>query len=313
MPAALSAESLFSGYFLPLYPEDVRGDLAAARATDANPANNPLLITQIEEAAEAFARLAPEAFGVSDLKLDYSDESVHRLGAALTRTVRDKWLEFPEGDELPMIVNVVLHGALYVGQCVVRSHGGSWQVRRPMWESLVRLDSRAGTGDLALFHWWLKALSDAEIDDHRLVDRYRANVEVVTALPEQLPIMASPDRRLPRLRRPRFDALHKHLRAHLPELRSVGDHFPSQQRWDEMAFEWLDFKLVGDGRMLVMHGPTDRGVHVFWMDIGGYSKSAFYPADAFPEHKLEAQGDKVRIIVPILGEPRVHEMLWWGL
>ena len=28
-----------------------------------------------------------------------------------------------------------------MGACIVRSHGGVWQVRRPLWESLVRLDS----------------------------------------------------------------------------------------------------------------------------------------------------------------------------
>jgi hypothetical protein len=284
------------------------------RSIDANPAQNPALVARADEAAQAFAKLAPAAFGAPTLELDFTDASVHRMGALLTRERRDAWLAAPSpgSGEPPMIVNMAIHGALYVGACVVRAHGGSWQLRNPLWESLVRLDSRAGTGDLAVFHWWLKALGDEEIDDPRLVDRYRAHVEVPTARPEELPVIASPDRTLPRLRRVRNASLNKHLRAHLPELRSVGADFPSPERLDELRFEWLDFLLVGGGRMLVMHGPTDRGVHLFWLDASGFNKSAYYAADAFPEHKVEALDDRLRVIVPVLGQPRVHETLWWG-
>src|SRR6185503_10295856 len=212
----------------------------------------------------------------------------------------------------PLLVTLATHGALYVGACVVRSHGGVWQVRRPLWESLVRLTSRAGTGDLAVFHWWLKALSDDEIDKGRLVDRYRTHVEVPTFDPGSLAPIAHADRRLPRLTRVRYDLLYKHLRAHLPELRDVGADFPSPERFEEMGFSWLDFLLVGGGRMLLLHGPTDRGVHLFWLDQGGFVKSLFYPADAFPEHKVEVIGETIRVIVSIQGRPEAHEMLWWG-
>jgi hypothetical protein len=313
--AELTTDKLFSRYFLPLYPEDARTSLeglAQARSTDANPGQNPAVLARAEEAALAFSKLAPAAFDAPSLALDFTDESVHRMGALLTRERRDAWLTDPGAGELPTIVNMAIHGALYVGACVVRSHGGAWQLRNPLWESLVRLDSRAGTGDLAIFHWWLKALGDEEIDDPRLVDRYRAHVEVPTARPEELPIIAQPDRRLPRLRKVRNDSLNKHLRAHLPELRSVGADFPSPERLDEMRFEWLDFLLIGGGRMLVMHGPTDRGVHLFWLDASGFNKSAYYAADAFPEHKVEALDDRLRVIVPVLGQARVHETLWWG-
>ena len=244
--------------------------------------------------------------------LDYSPASVRKLARGITRERRDAWLRPGAEGELPLVVNVVLHGSIYVGECIVRSHGGTWQVRRPLWESMVRLTSRAGTGDLAVFHWWLKALSDEEIDDNRLADRFRTHVEVPTLAPEDLPVIAPPDRKLPRLAKVRYDTLYKYLRAHLPELRSVGDDFPSPERLDEMAFQWLDFTLVGDGRMLVMHGPTDRGVYVFWLDAAGFNKSAYYPADAFPEHVVQAEDEKLRVIVPILGAMRVHETLWWG-
>ena len=36
------------------------------------------------------------------------------------------------------------------------------------------------------------------------------------------------------------------------------------------------------------------------------------PADAFPEHVVQTEGDKLRVVVPVLGQMRVHETLWWG-
>jgi uncharacterized protein YodC (DUF2158 family) len=176
----------------------------------------------------------------------------------------------------------------------------------------VRLESRAGTGDLAIFQWWIKALGDEEIGKGRLVDRYRTHVEVPTFDPDRLRVIAPGERRIPRLAKVRYDVLYRHLRAHLPELRSVGDDFPSPERFEEMKFNALDFALVGGGRMLVMHGAGEGGVHVIWLDADGFVKSAFYPADKFPAHVVQLEGDKLRVIVPIGGEMQVHEMLWWG-
>lgn len=261
-----------------------------------------------------FAQLAPEALGAGgELSLDFTDASVQRLSAHLTKERRDALLaQRGRGGEPPMLVTLVTHGALYVGECVARAHRGEWQVRRPMWESLVRLTSRAGTGDLAIFHWWLKALSDDEIDKGLLGARYRTNVEVPTFDASKLPVLVSPDRRLPKLAKVRYDLLYKHLRAHLPELRSVGDDFPSPERFEELGFKWLDFAVLGGGRMLLMHGPTDRGVHLFWFDAAGFVKQAYYPADSFPAHVVQIDGDIVRVIVSIQGKPQAHEMLWWG-
>jgi hypothetical protein len=311
-PSPLTAERLFERYFAPLYPIEAPGALSRLRETDANPANNPSILAQLDEAAQAFAHLAPDALGAQDLALDFTDASVHRLSRLLTRERRDQWLASPTGPEPSPLVTLVTHGALYVGACVVRRHGGVWQVRRPLWESLVRLTSRAGTGDLAIFHWWLKALSDDEIDKDRLVDRYRTHVEVPTFDPLSLSPIAPASRRLPRLTKVRYDLLHKHLRAHLPELRDVGADFPSPERFAEMGFQWLDFLLLGEGRMLLLHGPTSLGVHLFWLDQGGFVKSLYYPADAFPAHKVEVHGDTLRVIASIQGELTVHEMLWWG-
>jgi len=312
MAEKLTPELLFARFFQPHYPPDVRFDLAKARSEDANSAHNPSIFAQIDEIAATFAKLAPEALEAPELELDYSDASVHRLGAKLSRAKRDAWLEVKERGRPPFLVQFVTHGALYVGACIVKNHGGVWLVRRPLWESLVKLTSRAGTGELSIFAWWLKALSDDEIDQARLVDRYRTHVEVPTFDADALPVIAPPDRRLPRLAKVRYDLLYKHLRAHLPELRDVGEDFPSAERLAELSFKWLDFVWLGGGRMLLLHGPTPEGVHLFWLDAKGFVKAAFYPADAFPAHKVETDGDKLRVLVSIQGAMQVHEMLWWG-
>lgn len=325
MTSPLTAERLFKTYFEPWYPPDALSDLARARVVDVNPGKNPTITAQLEGAAQIFAKLAPGAFGAPDLVLDLSDASVHRLGEQLTRARRDVWLapaeshaaagtteQTPPTRSPPLLVNIVTHGAIYVGACIVKNHAGEWQARRPLWESLVRLDSRAGRADLAVFHWWLKSLADEEIDAPRLTDRYRTHVEVPTLYPEALPVIAPTDRKLPRLGKVSYSALYKHLRAHLPELHSVGDDFPSPERIDELHFKWLDFKLLGGGRMLLIHGPSAQGVHLFWLDVSGFAKSAYYPADVFPEHVVQIESDKLRVIVPIQKEMKIHEMLWWG-
>jgi hypothetical protein len=309
-----NAEQLFRRYFLPLYPPEVQSDLARARLTDANPAENPRILEQLDAIAATFTKVAPKALVAADeLVLDYSDASVHHLARALTRARRDALITpIDRAGEVPPLVQLVTHGAVYVGACAVRNHGGRWMVRSPLWESLVELESRAGVAQLAVFQWWLKALADDEIDDNRLADRYRQHVEVVSAKPEELPVIAPDDRKLPRLTKVRYDSLHKYLKAHLPELRDIGEHFPSPERLDELAFDHLDFALLGGGRMLLMLGPTDRGAHAFWLDAGGFKASAYYPADAFPAPVLKTDGDKLQIHVSILGTAQVHEMLWWG-
>ena len=307
-----SAKALFERYFLPLYPPELRGDLARARTTDANPAQNPRLVDAAQDIAEAFAKLAPEALGI-ELDLEFSDASVHRLAAAITREARDRLLPaIEDAGFVPPLVHLVTHGAVYVGACVVKNHGGVWQLRNPLWESLVRLDSRAGSGDLAVFQWWLKALSDEELGEPRLGDRYRMNVEVPTARPEELPVIAPPDRKLPRLSKVRYDTFYQHLKAHIPELRDVGEHFPTAERFAEFGFDWLDFMLLGGGRMLLVHGPSANGVHLFWLDASGFSGSVFFPAEALPPHRLEVDGDTLAVTVPVLGREQRHELLWWG-
>jgi hypothetical protein len=294
-----TAESIFATYFLPLYPEDARADLAGARSTDANPGGNPSVVAHLDEAAEIFAARGKEVAGV---ELDFSDASVHRLSGALKR---DAWIA---NGVLP---NVVIHGAAYVGACIVRNHGGAWGVRRPLWESVVRLASRAGQADLAVFHWWLKALADGA--PVSLGDRYRALVEIPCVRVEDLPRVFPEGRKLPRIAKDvRYDVLHKYLRAHLPELKDLGADFPSPDRFAEYRFKHLDFVVLGGGRMLLLHGHNEHGAHLFWIGAGGFEKAAFYACDAFPEHRVKTDGEKLQLVVSVGGKPSVHEMLWWG-
>ena len=310
----LTAESLFREWFLPLYPEDARSDLGRARSEDANPAQNLAVLAHLGEAAAVFAANAPVALGLpaEQLNLDYSDASVHRLSAALTVAQRGRLLAMGEkGTADNALFNLVVHGASYVGACVVKSHGGIWAVRRPLWESLVYLSSHLGQGELPVFHWWLKSLADEATTT--LADRYRTHVEVPRQKPEELPVLADAPRLLPRLKRPRYDAFYKYIRAHLPELRDVGEDFPSPERFEELRFEHLSFTLVGGGRMVIVHGHNEHGLHAFWMSKAGFEKSAFWPCDKFPEPILRPVGeDKVEVLLSQDKQVRSFELLWWG-
>jgi hypothetical protein len=307
----VDAEELFARWFLPLYPADARADLAGARATDANPAGNRALRSHLADAADRFVGNAPALFG-EDLGLDGSDASVHRLSAALTAARRDAWAaQGAAGSAESVLFNVAVHGAAYVGACIVAGHGGRWGVRRPLWESVVRLASRAGEADLPVFHWWLKSLAGAG-EGATLADRYRAHVEVPCARPEELrPFVVGP-RPLPRLKQPRYDLLHKYVRAHLPELRDLGAHFPSPERFADYAFRWLDAHVLGDGRMVLLAGASAHGLHLFWLTEAGFEKALFVACDPFPDPLVRVEGDRLLALTSEAGTQRTHEWLWWG-
>ncbi len=272
----MDAEELFVRFFLPVYPADVEAGVGAAatvarlRATEANPGNNPSILAHLDDAALRFVANAGALFG-ADLALDRSDESVHRLSAALTVERRDAWASAGRaGTAENLLFNAVVHGASYVGACVVASHAGSWCVRRPLWESLVRLRSRAGEADLAIFHWWLKSLAD-DAQSTTLADRYRAHVEVPCARPEELPVLTTPSGRvLPRLKTPRYDHLHKYLRAHLSELRDLGEHFslsPSASRPSHSPLARLS-RARGGRMVLLRRRHRDGPVSFLGLRVG---------------------------------------------
>jgi hypothetical protein len=195
-------------------------------------------------------------------------------------------------------------------------------VRRPLWESLIHLVSRAGEADLPVFHWWLKSLSDpseagGDASLPSLADRYRAYGEVPCAKPEELPVIAPPDRELPKIAKSvRYDVFYKYLKAHLPELRDVGAAFPSPERFTDYELKSLSFDLVGGGRMLLLHGPTKHGLHAFWLTKEGFEKAAFWPCDAFPAPILRVKGEgldqKIEVLLSRDKAQSVIELLWWG-
>jgi hypothetical protein len=309
----LNAEELFARFFLPLYPPDARSaaDLARARATDANPGKNRFIAAHLEDATERFIAGAGEFFG-ADLLLDRSDASVHRLSAAITRDRRDVWAaRGAPGSADNVLFNIAIHGAAYVGSCVVARHGGVWSVRRPLWESVVQLRSRAGEASLAIFHWWLKSLAD-DAQGATLADRYRTHVEVPCARPEELPVIVAGARDLPRLSKPRYDTLHKYLTAHLPELSDLGADFPTPERFASLALRWMDFHLLGGGRMVLMAGPSSGGLHLFWLSAGGFEKSAFFACDSFPDPVVQIAEDRICATTRDNGKDQIQEMLWWG-
>jgi hypothetical protein len=315
--ASLNAEELFVRFFLPLYPPDARSsaDLARARVTDANPGRNRFIVAHIDDASQRFTGSARQMFGAdvaAGLALDGTDASVHRLSAALTRERRDAWAaQGAAGSSDNALFNVAIHGSAYVGSCVVAAHGGEWSVRRPLWESVVRLRSRAGDADLAIFQWWLKSLAD-DAQGVSLADRYRAHVEVPCARPEELPVLVAGERALPRLVKPRYDSLHKYLRAHLPEVRDLGEHFPSPERFEAFALRWIDFYLLGGGRIVLLAAASQGGLHLFWISATGFDKSAFFAGDAFPDPVVQIRGERIVAMTRDGGQERVHELLWWG-
>ena len=307
----MDAESLFTTYFLPLYPQDARTDLPRARATDANEARNPGILSHLDDAATRFADNAGALFGPG-LTLDRSDASVHRLSAALSPARRDAWaVQGGAGTADSALFNVAVHGAAYVGACIVARHGGVWGVRRPLWESVVSLSSRAGQGDLAVFHWWLKSLAD-DAQGVTLADRYRAHVEVPCARPEALPVIVGSARSLPRLKKPSYHALHQYLRARLPELRDLGADFPAADRFEAFELTWLEAHLLGGGRMVLLAGASRKGLHLFWLTGAGFDKSAFIACDAFPEPVVRVQDERIVALTCEAGATRTHELLWWG-
>jgi hypothetical protein len=315
--ARLDAERLFRDLFLPLYPPGA--DLGAIRRTDANPAANPAILRALDETAELFARLAPEALEAPGLALDFSDASVHRLGAVLTRAARDRLLERRAGPgEPPLLAQVVIHGAVYVGACVrrTRPEASRWLVRSPLWETRVELSSVAGVAELAPLAWWLRSLSDDDVEKVTLGDRYRTHVEEPTLDAAAWPVFVPTERRLPRLSRPTYDTLVKYLHAHLPEVGDLGEHFPSPERFVELGFRWIEMLAVGGGRAVLMHGPADRGVHLFWVTKAGFTKAVYVEADAAPEHRVRvevgAAVERVVLEVSRGGALVRDEMLWWG-
>lgn len=337
-PAPLTAERLFRERFLPLYPLQARtsAGLAALRAADANPSNNPAIFRALEETADLFANLAPHALGVTTLCLDRTDASIHRLSRELTTKARDKLFsarrDTASTNEPPLLIHFVAHAAIYIGACAVANHGGQWLVRSPLWETRVALASKAGKAEIAPFSWLLRCLSD-EGDTTTLADRYRTHVEVPFADVDSWPVLVDPHKRVPRLsgNPVRYDAVVRHWKAHLSGIQELGEDFPTPERFTELGFRWLEFLVVGAGRAVIVHGPArERGIHLFWLGQSGFMKAAYFDVDApaasaeggaAESHRVTIEqaedpggaSQQVVLVSIAKGNEKIeHRMMWWG-
>jgi hypothetical protein len=309
----MDTEQLFREAFWPHYPKEARADLAAARAIDANPGGNPEYPARMAAFAETFVR-GVAALDPSRAPLTFDDDGVHRLSAMLGPELRDALLA--KGELAPFVI----HGVAYVGEVVARAHGGAWRFRNPLWESLVHLRSAAGEADLAIFSWFLRALTPPEsgLGASSLADRYRRFVERPTLDAAAMPVFVAGERKLPRLAKVRYDLLHKYLRAHLPELSDLGRDFPSPERFEQYGFRFLDAAVLGGGRMVLLSGLAEGGFGAFWLGAKGFEGALFVPCDTFPEPRAEIVGagdalaQRVRVHFAQNQQPLFEELLWWG-
>ena len=162
----------------------MRADPARFRDLDANPSKNPQLTATLAEAAQVFVDNAPALLG-APVTLD--DDGVATLARALTRERRDAWLSAPDAASAEgVFFNAIVHASAFVGEVIARAHGGAWELRRPMWESVVR---RRRRGAVAPFHWMLRSLADDAIDDAPLAYRWRVHVVMASATPDALPVV----------------------------------------------------------------------------------------------------------------------------
>ncbi len=306
---ALTATALLSRWFWPHYPADVRAAPFLHRDVDANPGNNPALVAPLAEAAEMFAANAAGLFGEA---LPLTDAGVATLARSLTRERRDAWLaQSDPASPDNLFVQVVVHMAMYLGEVMVRAHGGRWELRRPLWESVVH---RRRGGTVSPFHWLLKTLADDSVDDLTLAVRWRVHV-LMPDLDLDGSAVIAPAKKLPSIKRPNYDLLVKYLHQHLPELRDVGEGFPSPAEFSERGYESLSFERLHGGRVVALHGliPAKGDgpsvVEVSWMTARGFDHADTIPCDPGVAYFGRAVSDElVEITVAWQEKPHTHRL-----
>lgn len=307
----LTPERLLARWFWPHYPADVRAAPFLHRDVDANPGRNPALDAHLTDAAERFVANAPALLGI-DLTLD--DGGVASLARALTRERRDQWIAASEpGDPGGPFFNAVVHGALFLGEVMVRHHGGRWELRRPLWESVVH---RRGGGAVSPFHWLLKSLADDAIDERALAVRWRLHVVQPEADPRGMrPLVRSAS--LPTLKEPTYDLLVKYLHQHIEGSLDLGEGFPSPQAFSERAYPRLTFTPLHDRRVLALHGQARAADHerveVHWLTERGHDHTDVIPTDLDVPYFARALGDDaLEVTVGWKGAPHTHRLTLRG-
>jgi len=312
---ALSAADLLSRWFWPHYPEDVRRAPFLHRDVDANPGNNPALAAVLPEAAALFVANAPGLLG-TPITLD--DDGVALLARTLDRPLRDRWMaESDPSRPDNVFVQAILHATAFLGEVLVRHHQGRWELRRPMWESIVHRPSPMG-GAIAPFHWLLKSLADDAIDTAPLAVRWRLHVVQPAADPSDFPVLTAA-KSLPELKAPTYDLLVKYLHAHLKSVTDLGEGFPSAREFTERGYSALRFTPLHGGRILCLHGQTRSSaehpgvVDVHWLSHRGHDHTDTIPSDhGVPYFGRAVTADTLEITVGWQGKPHTHALTFRG-
>jgi hypothetical protein len=305
----LTASELLARWFWAHYPADVRAAPFLHRDVDANPGQNPALPAALAEAAELFAANAAGLLGEA---LPFTDEGVATLARGLTRTRRDAWMAQSDPSSAEShFMQVIVHAAAYLGEVMVRAHGARWEIRRPLWESVIH---RRRGGTVSPFHWLLKSLADDAIEDVALAARWRIHVVMHDLDLEGLPVIA-PAKKLPTLKHPTYDLLVKYLHQHLPELRDVGEGFPSPAEFTARAYASLSFERLHGGRVVALHGLVPAAgerppvVEVSWITGRGFDHADTIPCDADGAYFGRAVNDElIEVTVAWQQKPHTHRL-----
>jgi hypothetical protein len=309
---AHTAASLYEKFFWPHYPADVRAEPERFRDLDVNPAKNPALSATLSEAAALFVENAPKLLG-EPVTLD--DAGIATLARTLDRARRDAWIAATDPAAPGPLFQAVVHASAFVGEVIAQRHGGIWELRRPLWESIVRRSTR---GAIAPFHWILKSLADDAIDDAPLAYRWRVHVVMAGVDPTDWPVITEA-KRLPTLKNPVYDTLVKYLHQHLPTLRDVGEGFPSPAEFSAKRYTTLGFEPLHGGRVLALHGQVPgegdgpSTVEVMWITPTGYDHADVLPCDAKVPHFARAlNADTLEVTLAWKGRPVTHRLTLRG-
>jgi len=309
----VTAESLLARWFWPHYPPDVRAAPFLHRDVDANPGANAALAAHTADAAARFVENAP---GLLDAPVTLDDDGVATLARALTRARRDAWMAASDpADPANLFFNAVVHAAMFLGEVIARAHGGRWELRRPLWESVVH---RRGGGAVSPFHWLLKSLADDAVDEHALAVRWRLHVLQPEADPSSRPRLTTAAK-LPSLKSPTYDLLVKYLHQHLDALRDLGEGFPSPEEFSARAYASLSFTPLHEGRVIAVHGQTRTTperpgvVEVHWLTAQGHDHTDVIPTDQDVPYFARPLNDaSLEVTVGWSGAPRTHRLTLRG-
>ena len=112
-----------------------------------------------------------------------------------------------------------------------------------------------------------------------------------------------------------YDLLVKYLHQHLPELRDVGEGFPSPAEFTARAYESLSFERLHGGRVVALHGLVPAAgerppvVEVSWLTGRGFDHADTIPCDADGAYFGRAVNDElIEVTVAWQQKPHTHRL-----